>query len=338
MAPPSAPSQAAKQFSGVTLNMTYEAGLQALDPRNFSGPLWEQLTGIKSNVVELSHPGPVFEADRRAHRRLRRLRHPRHRSRPWTPSLADGGVIAPLDDYIAKYMNKADLDDYHPLYKALPTYKGKIWGFFDDGDMFALYYRKDIFKPMLCSLLARLRIAKSSPRLGSDSYVTTTHEPGGDDPQAHRRRGPGDRLALSPRGPGAERAGLAAVALPWRLVPLPAGAAAEAAHLHELLPRLPPQRGGRPAASRGGLPRGRRDSSAAWTSRDRPDRGASGDARSTPPRTLEDEDAAHHRRASATAHPARGPAALRRSASSAGIDPEATATDLRPIPSGAQHE
>ena len=55
-------------------------------------------------------------------------------------------MIAPLDDYIAKYMNMADLDDYHPLYKALPTYKGKIWGFFDDGDMFALYYRKDIFE------------------------------------------------------------------------------------------------------------------------------------------------------------------------------------------------
>ncbi len=55
-------------------------------------------------------------------------------------------MIAPLDDYIAKYMNKADLEDYHPLYKALPTYKGKIWGFFDDGDMFALYYRKDIFE------------------------------------------------------------------------------------------------------------------------------------------------------------------------------------------------
>ena len=66
--------------------------------------------------------------------------------RPGRPSLADGGVIAPLDDYIAKYMNMADLEDYHPLYKALPTYKGKIWGFFDDGDMFALYYRKDIFE------------------------------------------------------------------------------------------------------------------------------------------------------------------------------------------------
>ena len=143
---PSAPSRPPSSIAGVNLNMTYEAGLQALDPRNFSGPMWEQLTGIKSNVVELSIAGHVLEADRRAHRRLRRLRHPRHLRRQWTPSLADGGVIAPLDDYIAKYMNMADLEDYHPLYKALPTYKGKIWGFFDDGDMFALYYRKDIFE------------------------------------------------------------------------------------------------------------------------------------------------------------------------------------------------
>ncbi|MDQ0471905.1 extracellular solute-binding protein [Labrys wisconsinensis] len=137
--------EAAKKFSGVTLSMTYEAGLQALDPRNFSGPVWEQLTGIKSNVVELSHPDqyskPVAEhiAASGAYDIL-------DIEPAWTPSLADGGVIAPLDDYIAKYMNKADFDDYHPLFKALPTYKGKIWGFFDDGDMLALYYRKDIFE------------------------------------------------------------------------------------------------------------------------------------------------------------------------------------------------
>lgn len=136
---------AAKQYAGVTLNMTYEAGLQALDPRNYSGPMWEQLTGIKTNVVELSHPDqyskPVAEhiATSGAYDIL-------DIEPAWTPSLADGGVIAPLDDYIAKYLNKADLDDYHPLYKALPTYKGKVWGFFDDGDMFALYYRKDIFE------------------------------------------------------------------------------------------------------------------------------------------------------------------------------------------------
>src|SRR5438067_1887496 len=136
---------AAKKYSGITLNMTYEAGLQALDPRNFSGPVWEQLTGIKSNVVELSHPDqyskPVAEhiAASGAYDIL-------DIEPAWTPSMADGGVIAPLDDYIVKYMNVADFNDYHPLFKALPTYKGKVWGFFDDGDMFALYYRKDIFE------------------------------------------------------------------------------------------------------------------------------------------------------------------------------------------------
>lgn len=138
-------TQAAKQYSGVTLNMTYEAGLQALDPRNFSGPMWEQLTGIKSSVVELSNPDQYSKAVAE-HIAGSGAYDVLEISPAWTPSLADGGVIAPLDDYIAKYMNMADLEDYHPLYKALPTYKGKIWGFFDDGDMFALYYRKDIFE------------------------------------------------------------------------------------------------------------------------------------------------------------------------------------------------
>lgn len=136
---------AAKQFSGVTLNHTYEAGLQALDPRNFCGPMWEELTGIKSNVVELSNPDQYSKAVAE-HIAGSGAYDVLDISPAWTPSLADGGVIAPLDDYIAKYMNMTDFEDYHPLYKALPTYKGKIWGFFDDGDIFALYYRKDIFE------------------------------------------------------------------------------------------------------------------------------------------------------------------------------------------------
>ncbi len=138
-------TQAAKQYAGITINMTYEAGLQALDPRNFSGPVWEQLTGIKSNVVELSNPDQYSKAVAE-HIAGSGAYDVLDISPAWTPSLADGGVIAPLDDYIAKYMNMADLEDYHPLYKALPTYKGKIWGFFDDGDMFALYYRRDVFE------------------------------------------------------------------------------------------------------------------------------------------------------------------------------------------------
>lgn len=138
-------AQAAKRFGNVTLGMTYEAGLQALEPRNFSGPLWQQLTGMSSNVVELSHPDqyakPIAEhiAQSGAYDIL-------EIEPAWIPSLADGGVIAPIDDYVDKYMNKADLEDFHPLYKFLPTYKGKRWGFFDDGDQLALYYRRDVFE------------------------------------------------------------------------------------------------------------------------------------------------------------------------------------------------
>ncbi len=136
---------AAKQFKGSMVTMTIEFGLQALEPRNFSGPLWQDLTGISSTVVELSHPDqyskPIAEhiAQSGAYDVI-------DIEPSWIPSLADGGVIAPIDDHVAKYMNKADLDDYHPLYKFLPTYKGKRWGFFDDGDQWALYYRRDLFE------------------------------------------------------------------------------------------------------------------------------------------------------------------------------------------------
>ena len=107
--------------------------------------MWQDLTGITSNVIELPHPDqyskPIAEhiAASGAYDIL-------DIEPAWIPALADGGVIAPIDDYMAKYLNKADLDDYHPLYKAMATYKGKTWGFFDDGDVFALYYRKDIFE------------------------------------------------------------------------------------------------------------------------------------------------------------------------------------------------
>jgi multiple sugar transport system substrate-binding protein len=37
---------AAKQFSGSEITIVWEAGLQSLDPLNFSGPKWKELTGI----------------------------------------------------------------------------------------------------------------------------------------------------------------------------------------------------------------------------------------------------------------------------------------------------
>src|SRR5215203_3081121 len=48
---------AAKEFSGTEITIAWEAGLQALDPLNFSGPKWKELTGISVKVIEL----PVAE-------------------------------------------------------------------------------------------------------------------------------------------------------------------------------------------------------------------------------------------------------------------------------------
>src|SRR5690242_3932392 len=45
--------EAAKRYSGTTITITSEAGLQSLDPLNFSGTMWEKLTGIKIKVVEI---------------------------------------------------------------------------------------------------------------------------------------------------------------------------------------------------------------------------------------------------------------------------------------------
>src|SRR6187200_498901 len=43
---------AAKQYSGITLNYLSESALMAEGPKNFSGPKWQELTGITVNVVE----------------------------------------------------------------------------------------------------------------------------------------------------------------------------------------------------------------------------------------------------------------------------------------------
>ncbi len=136
--------EAAQQYRGITLDVTWEAGLQSIDPTTFSGPLWEELTGIKINVVELDQ-GAMFSApvaDRLAGGSAFDVVSLFPSA---MPDFVSGGVIDPIDDFVAKFMVQADLDDYHPLYKGLGLYQGKRYGLFDDGDTLILYYRTDIF-------------------------------------------------------------------------------------------------------------------------------------------------------------------------------------------------
>jgi multiple sugar transport system substrate-binding protein len=136
--------KAAKKFAGITLTKTNEAGLQALDDKNFSGPLWEKLTGIKVAVVEKPFPQiystiiAEFVAQSGAIDVI-------DGSPVWVPDFAERGVMLPIDKYIVKHKAAGSFKDMHPLYRNGGKYKGKNYAFFDDGDIWILYYRKDIF-------------------------------------------------------------------------------------------------------------------------------------------------------------------------------------------------
>jgi multiple sugar transport system substrate-binding protein len=135
---------AAKQYKGITLTTIRETGPQAADDKLFGGPLWEKLTGIKVKTIE----GPLAQ--------MYTKQIAEHISKSgaidvvealgaWVPDYADRGVIVPIDDHIKKYKAQKTVADLHPAYRSLATYKGQTQGFFDDGDVWMLYYRKDIF-------------------------------------------------------------------------------------------------------------------------------------------------------------------------------------------------
>jgi multiple sugar transport system substrate-binding protein len=138
--------EAAKQYAGTTLNITWEAGLQALDPLNFSGPRWEELTGIKINVIEV----PIAELFTKtlAEHRARTGSYDLLNVVPaWIPDLAEAGVLEPLDEYIDKHGYREGLEDILPVYRDNQmSYQGTVYGLPDDGDIIIMYYRRDLFE------------------------------------------------------------------------------------------------------------------------------------------------------------------------------------------------
>lgn len=137
--------EAAKKYSGLTLNYTSEAGLQALDPIDFSGPLFEQLTGIKINVIELPHE-EMFTKVMAEHQAGTGAYDLINLVPAWLTDMASVGVLEPLDPFIDQFGYRAELDDIAPAFRdSWMTYDGKIYGLPDDGDVHLLYYRKDLF-------------------------------------------------------------------------------------------------------------------------------------------------------------------------------------------------
>ena len=137
--------EAAKQYSGLTLNVVWEDALQLQDPTIFSGPKWEELTGIKINPIGKPFP-ELFPSQVAEHIGQTGAYDVLSVVPAWFGDFVEQGMVEPLGPFIDQYMNKADLDDYHPTYKGLMNFGGQIYGLFDDGDGIVLYYRTDLFE------------------------------------------------------------------------------------------------------------------------------------------------------------------------------------------------
>jgi len=136
--------EAAKQYAGTEITIVWEAGLQALDPLNFSGPMWEEATGIKVKVIEVP-TAEMFTKILQEHRAGSGAYDALNVIPAWMPDLVRAGALEPLDAYVDKYGYRDELQTIAPVYRDNQmTVNDKIYGFPDDGDVFVLYYRKDI--------------------------------------------------------------------------------------------------------------------------------------------------------------------------------------------------
>jgi len=136
---------AKKICAGKTITIVWEAGLQSLDPLNFSGPKWEELTGCKVKVVE-APVAEMFTKIMQEYRAGTGAYDALNVIPSWMPDLVQAGALEVLDPYVDKYGFRAELQKIAATYRDNQMMvNGKIYGFPDDGDVFVLYYRKDIF-------------------------------------------------------------------------------------------------------------------------------------------------------------------------------------------------
>jgi len=136
---------AKKMCNGKTITIVWEAGLQSLDPKNFSGPMWEKLTTCKINVIEVS-TADMFTKIMQEYRAGTGAYDALNVIPAWMPDLVQAGALEQLDTLVDKYGYRNELQKIAATYRDNQMkVNGKIYGFPDDGDVFIMYYRKDIF-------------------------------------------------------------------------------------------------------------------------------------------------------------------------------------------------
>jgi multiple sugar transport system substrate-binding protein len=136
--------EAGKEFAGTTITVVAEAGLQALLDKQITASEWENLTGIKINVVELPfeelYPKQLLEhkAGSGAYDLL--LISP-----AYLADMVANGMVEDLAPFIKKYGVPDEDADINPAFADWQFFDGKRYGLVVDGDVLVTYYRKDLF-------------------------------------------------------------------------------------------------------------------------------------------------------------------------------------------------
>jgi len=121
--------EAAKKYAGTEISIVWEAGLQSLDPLNYSGPRWEELTGIKVNVVEVP-TDQMFTKIMQDYRSGASAYDALNVIPSWMPDLVLAGALEPLDSYVDQFGYRGDLQDIASAYRDNQMMvDGKIYGF-----------------------------------------------------------------------------------------------------------------------------------------------------------------------------------------------------------------
>lgn len=137
--------EAAKQFAGTRLVVSYEAGLQAQDAY-FFGPQWTKLTGIEIEVIEVPFD-ELYSNTINEHLAGTSSVDVINVVPGWMGDFVAAGVLEPLDSYVEKYYPEDELADIHPTYLNNWSNVGDTtYAIPDDGDVHIMYYRRDLFE------------------------------------------------------------------------------------------------------------------------------------------------------------------------------------------------
>lgn len=138
--------EAARKYSGTTINMIWPAGVGALGQKVWATPKFKALTGVTVNVIE-APPTDVYTKIVAEHRAGTGGYDVVSMVPAWMADLTSAGMLEPLDASVRKFGFEEELALIEPAYRDnWMRAQGRIMAIPDDGDVLILFYRKDLFE------------------------------------------------------------------------------------------------------------------------------------------------------------------------------------------------